>query len=112
MSASHQGLIIDTITEYRKCLGKGLSVGFLWTPAHMGIWGNERADKVAKEAVKRSSGERGTRRSEGTSKVCRKAIEGVVTELGGRRQGKASFFNLKDGQLIGKKGETTERYRS
>lgn len=75
-SASHQDLVIDIITEYRKCLGKGLRVRFFWTPAHMGIWGNERADKVAKQA-KRSGVEREVRlsKSEGKSIVWRKAID-------------------------------------
>lgn len=37
VSASYQGLVLDIITEYRKCLGKGLSVGFLWTQCWIAI---------------------------------------------------------------------------
>lgn len=50
--------MINTITECEKCVGKGLCVVFLWTAAHMGVLGTERADRIAKEAVKRSAVQR------------------------------------------------------
>lgn len=34
-----------------KCLNKNYSVSFAWVPAHCGITGNERADRIANEAV-------------------------------------------------------------
>lgn len=34
-----------------KCLNRGLSVTFAWIPSHSGISGNEKADRLANEAV-------------------------------------------------------------
>ena len=32
---------------------KGCSVGFLWVPAHVGIWVNEAAERAAKASLSR-----------------------------------------------------------
>ncbi|KAL2092947.1 hypothetical protein ACEWY4_010259 [Coilia grayii] len=49
----------DLVTETMQLLAQlnnlGLSVHFCWVPAHMGLKGNETADKVAKEALGQES---------------------------------------------------------
>lgn len=37
------------------CVGEGLCVVFLWSPAHLEVSGNERVHKLDKEAGKRST---------------------------------------------------------
>lgn len=78
------------------------------SPANMRIWGNERADEVAKEAVKWSCVEREVRlsKSEEMSIVWRKAIERWQQNWDAEGEGKHFFFfnfKTKDGQL-NKKG--------
>lgn len=51
----------DLVNKYNNSVWKrsGLCVVFLWTKAHMGILGNDRAEKVTNKAVNRSIFERG-----------------------------------------------------
>lgn len=71
----NQNVVINTITECGKCVGKGLCVVFLWTSDHMGFLGTDRADKIAKEAVKRSTVQRGIQlsMSKGKSNMLKKS---------------------------------------
>lgn len=47
----------------------GVAVTFLWIPAHVGVWGNERADRLAKKALTRSEPEISVHLGRGEMKV-------------------------------------------
>ena len=44
-------LVMQIILRYNKLLSLGKNMGFCWVPSHAGIHGNEKADKMAKEAL-------------------------------------------------------------
>lgn len=52
----HSDSRADVLGEIQQTLFRlhmmGLAVVFLWVPAHCGVWANEQADRVAKEAVR------------------------------------------------------------
>lgn len=50
-SKTHNPILFEIKKSVRDCLLKGLKVVFAWIPSHVGIFGNERVDRVAKEAV-------------------------------------------------------------
>lgn len=50
-SKSHFPLIIEARKKLYSCVLKGFSVTFVWIPSHCGIKGNERADRLANEAI-------------------------------------------------------------
>ncbi|XP_037536736.1 uncharacterized protein LOC119413748 [Nematolebias whitei] len=54
-SESRPDILIEIQQTLFKISMMGLTVTFLWIPAHIGIRGNEMADKAAKEATKHNS---------------------------------------------------------
>ncbi len=63
----------DLITETRHILlnirNLGIEVQFCWVPAHIGIKGNEKADKIAKEALEKEQVEINTSMGKGEIKA-------------------------------------------
>nr|XP_055031454.1 uncharacterized protein LOC129420520 [Misgurnus anguillicaudatus]XP_055031455.1 uncharacterized protein LOC129420520 [Misgurnus anguillicaudatus]XP_055031456.1 uncharacterized protein LOC129420520 [Misgurnus anguillicaudatus] len=51
LSKSRQDILYDVLQLSTNIVGKGSQVKFMWVPAHVGIRGNERADKLAKMAL-------------------------------------------------------------
>src|SRR5580658_2149529 len=49
-----QAIAIDISYRAQKLINKGIEVILQWVPSHIGIEGNERADKAAKEIVGKS----------------------------------------------------------
>lgn len=45
-------VIFDIRSLLSKCYSKGLIINFVWVPSHSGIYGNEKADQLAVDAVK------------------------------------------------------------
>ena len=43
--------VLKIIEVYHKLKERGKNVVFVWCPSHVGIKGNEKADKLAKEAL-------------------------------------------------------------
>lgn len=52
-SRSHLNLLYEVLFMNSRINRQGKNVIFMWVPAHLGIQGNEKADKVAKEAIKK-----------------------------------------------------------
>ena len=48
---SHKS-VMGIYHEFKKCQEKAITVGLQWCPRHCDIDGNEKADKLAKEAIK------------------------------------------------------------
>ena len=48
-------MLYQVLQSYANIVKKGSQVKFLWVPAHVGIRGNERADELAKNALKKGS---------------------------------------------------------
>ena len=53
-SDSRQDILLEVKQTLYRILMMGLTIVFLWIPPHIGIRGNEMANKVAKEATKNS----------------------------------------------------------
>ncbi len=49
----HQDLLYEIMLNHSRVVSQGTEITFMWVPAHIGIPGNEKADRMAKEAVKR-----------------------------------------------------------
>ena len=64
---------MDLLNEVYLCLyrleQRGASVSFLWIPAHVGIWGNEKADGLAKKALENPEPQVNTKLGRGEVKV-------------------------------------------
>ena len=52
---SHQYLIYEILMAIRSVSVRGVVIPLMWVPAHTGISGNEKADKLAKGAVKKEN---------------------------------------------------------
>ena len=52
-SSSRQGLLYEVLELVTRLVIKGCKLKFLWVPAHVGIVGNEKADKMAKKALEK-----------------------------------------------------------
>ncbi len=55
MVKNHQELLYDVMSIYSRIKNKGDEVILMWVPAHMGIIGNEKVDKIAKKALQKES---------------------------------------------------------
>ena len=53
VTKSHLDILYEVLLVNSRLVRQGKNYTFLWLPAHSGIQGNEKADKVAKEAVKK-----------------------------------------------------------
>jgi len=49
----HQEILYEIQLKISSLTQQGREIVFMWVPAHLGIKGNEKADKTAKEAVKK-----------------------------------------------------------
>lgn len=54
-SESRQDLIFQIMQSGNNLVKAGVEIVFLWVPAHIGVRGNEMADKLAKDALKKES---------------------------------------------------------
>ena len=52
---SHQDLVYEILMAIRSVSVRGVGISLMWVPAHTGISGNEKADKLAKAAVKKEN---------------------------------------------------------
>lgn len=50
---NHQDLVYKLLITHSQVKRQGSVISFLWTPAHVGIIGNEKVDKLAKQATKK-----------------------------------------------------------
>ena len=50
---THQDILYEKLLKTSRLTQQGREITFMWVPAHLGIQGNEKADKSAKEAVKK-----------------------------------------------------------
>lgn len=74
---SHHQLVYEVLFACSRLVRQGRDVAFIWVPAHLGIIGNERADKLAKKATKKETIEVNIKlsKSEGKSIVWRRATQ-------------------------------------
>lgn len=77
ISNSHQDLLYSILIIYTRIREKCYEIQLTWIPAHIGIVGNERVDKLAKQAVKKESIEGNIKlsKSEGKSIIWKEALE-------------------------------------
>lgn len=54
VSSNLQDLLFKIIALHSRVIKLGTEVTLLWVPAHIGNLGNERVDKLAKQAVRKS----------------------------------------------------------
>ncbi len=52
MSNSHQDLLYEILTTYTRVKEKCNEIQLIWSPAHIGILGKARVDKLAKQITK------------------------------------------------------------
>ena len=52
-SNSRQGLLYEILQLVTRIVSNGCKLHFLWVPAHVGVMGNEKADKMAKKALEK-----------------------------------------------------------
>ncbi|KAI2650690.1 Gag-Pol polyprotein [Labeo rohita] len=52
-SASRQDILFEILQNIYRINHMGVSVEFVWIPAHVGIEGNEEVDKLAKTALRK-----------------------------------------------------------
>ena len=50
---THQEILYEILVNTSRLIQQGREITFMWVPAHSGIQGNEKADKIAKEAGKK-----------------------------------------------------------
>uniref|UniRef100_A0A3B3Q2D7 Reverse transcriptase domain-containing protein n=1 Tax=Paramormyrops kingsleyae TaxID=1676925 RepID=A0A3B3Q2D7_9TELE len=76
VSNSRQDLVYAILLTYMRIKGKGKQIQLIWVPAHIGILGNERVDKLAKQATKKDDIEVYVKMSkaEGKSIVWKEAV--------------------------------------
>ena len=55
MSYSRQDLLYEIMSVHTAIRRQGIEIVFMWVPAHVGILGNERVGKLAKQAVRKES---------------------------------------------------------
>ncbi len=54
-SSSRQDVLYELLQSVTRIANQGGQVKFMWVPAHVGVRGNERADELAKRALKKGS---------------------------------------------------------
>ncbi len=52
-SKSQQDILYEILYSVTRITNQGGQVKFVWVPAHLGVKGNEKVDKVAKKALKK-----------------------------------------------------------
>ena len=52
-SSSRQGLLYEVLQSITRIVQQGRQIHFLWVPAHVGVKGNEKADKMGKKALEK-----------------------------------------------------------
>ncbi len=55
MSNSRQDLLYEILATYTRVKEKCNEIQLIWTPAHIGILGNERVDKLSKQTIKKEN---------------------------------------------------------
>ena len=102
-AAKTQDLLILYLNT--RMVSQGRRITFLWVPVHLVILGNERADKLAKKAVKKCIIIKIRR-----EKHClEKGKSAVATTLGQQNKRKTSPCNSKQYRYGNKEGNKTER---